>query len=132
MSLEYVEEFANTKEQAHIFEELSYTRNFGEQTYNDVKHILKENSEYWRLPTLAELYALKKQNKSDFFKQKNYWAGETSSELREFRIGLLGTAWYYSSENEDKDRYLVLIKRGTQIDGTEDEDVKEELSKIAL
>ncbi|MEY4440885.1 MAG: hypothetical protein RLY49_511 [Candidatus Parcubacteria bacterium] len=121
MSFEHIEEFANTTEETCIFEEMPYTRNMGVAKENELLAILKDSQEFWRLPTVAELYALRKQNKSNFFKQKSYWAGDSSSEVREVRFGLFKPTWFFSKENQNREIYLVLIKKGTVIEGIEEQ-----------
>ena len=109
------------------FEDLGFTRNFDAVSTFDVKRIVKENSDYWRIPAVAEFLALRKQNKRNFFTQKSYWAEDSidrdkAHELRGVRITFLGEpAVYYAGENPTRKKYLVLFKKGTVITGTDEE-----------
>lgn len=69
MSFEQIK-IISEAEEAKSFEELEYTRSFGPVGDFDAKKIIKENLEYWRLPTLSEFYALRKQNKIAFLIKK--------------------------------------------------------------
>ena len=125
MSIEHIETIGETSKEK-IFEELPFTRDFGDVREESVHDILKENYEYWRLPTVAELYALRKQNGFSFFKRKSYWAKDSidnmlSDELREFKTGILGSAWYFSNENKNTKKHLVLFKKGTVIEHADEE-----------
>lgn len=131
-------------EESSCFEDLAYTRDFGAVDIIDAKKIIKEYFQYWRLPTISELYALRKQNKKDFFNQKIYWATypfdkDLSNDMAEVRFGMFGNCgWFFPNENQlnkaqDEDcldknktneRYLVLFKKETIIEGAEEETKK--------
>jgi hypothetical protein len=129
MSIENIGKIEDVVEEEKTFEQLEYTRDFGALPKEEVKKILKENFEYWRLPTTAEFLALYKQHKKKFFAKRSYWAGNYTDnnlahELLEFKIGIMGPGWSFGDENYSNDRNLVLFKKDTHIDGTE-EQIKE-------
>jgi hypothetical protein len=125
MSLEKIQTLTNIEENKK-FEELSFTRDFGDVTEINAKETIKKNFDYWRLPTIAELSALRKQNKSNFFGSKTYWASDfidkdISNELRVVEFGILGTSWHFATESGDSPKHLVMVKKGTKIIGVEEE-----------
>lgn len=122
-------------EEIKSFEDVDWTRDFGTVDFYEMQKIEKEQKDYWRIPTTKEFFALFRKNKKKFFKNKRYWAIDSTSRIKShtsYREVAMPLLWgdpvlFFEDENPSLDKNLIMIRKDKQLENLEnvsDEDLK--------
>ena len=126
MNMENMEEgvmpfdIRNEREDEIGLESLDYLKVFDEPI--ESSHILDKLHMFpgYRLLTLPEIYSIYFKNRNLFKDHKSYWVNEHEAAGRDslchFYAHSSHPMWFFPNENKSREKYLILIERGTQID----------------
>ena len=117
-------------EKSNSLEELEHVRDFGEVNFSELDELIDKNKNYWRLPTVGEMFDLFKENKklfSNYFKYDKYWAKDINFQTEHSKylyldVSKSGKFWHYADEAVGIKVGLVMFK----IDSNNPEPTKQE------